>query len=231
MSFRKRIPAVALGAALAFSPILLTASPASAITPEEQAFVDAINAARVSAGLAPLTVSEELTVLAERHSASMGTSGTLSHTTDLAGAIGSVYADWTRIGENVGYGSTVEEINAALLASPEHAANIYGDYNLLGVGVYINPGGQMWVTELFAKATATTTTVSSPVVTSPVVTSTPLVSAPVASTSTATGPGHAKAAHVRSASSPKAAAAGAHTNNGVRRHGPPEWAQNERSGR
>jgi uncharacterized protein YkwD len=226
MSFRKRIPAVAVGAALAFSPVLMTAAPASAITPEEQAFVNAINAARASAGLSPLTVSEQLTVLAERHSASMGTSGTLSHTADLAGAVGAVYADWTRVGENVGYGSSVQEINAALLASPEHAANIYGDYNLLGIGVYTNPGGQMWVTEIFAKATSTSTVVA-PVVSPTPVASSPLVAAPVASTSTATGPSRVKAAKVHAASSPKGASATAHANNGVRRHGPPEWAHNK----
>lgn len=154
MSF-KRVPALTVGALLAISPVagaLVAAAPAAALTAEEQAFVDAINASRAAAGLAPLTVSEELSALADLHSGRMAAAGTIFHSSDLAGTVGSVYPNWTRVGENVGTGSSVESIHAAMLASPSHAANIYGDYNLLGVGVYTNPGGVMFVTELFAKA-------------------------------------------------------------------------------
>lgn len=152
--FFKRVPALTVGALIALSPVAgtMVAAPAAALSAEEQAFVDAINASRAAAGLPPLTVSEELSVLADLHSARMASSGTIYHSSDVGGAVGSVYANWTRAGENVGMGSTVESIHAAMLASPTHAANIYGDYNLLGVGVYTNPGGVMFVTQLFAKA-------------------------------------------------------------------------------
>lgn len=245
MSFRKRIPAVAAGVFLAFAP-LAAAQPASALTADEQYLVDAVNAARTAAGLAPLTYSEQLSLIADRHSVDMSNAGSLFHSTDLAGSVGAVYPNWTRIGENVGRGATIEEINAALLASPEHAANIYGDFNLLGVGVYTNPGGVMWVTEVFAKALVDTAPVTEPVVTTEQVVAAPVaapvvtdpVLAAVDSTSSTAGGHGAKADRtsragtkaLRSSSSASAmgAARGAR---GVPRQGPPEWAQNERSGR
>jgi len=243
MSFRKRtIPAVALGAALALGPVLATAAPASALTTEEQQLVDQINAAREAAGLAPLTVSEALTLLAEQHSAQMASAGTIFHTSDLAAEIGSVYPNWTRIGENVGMGSSTQQLTSMFLASPEHAANIYGDYNLLGVGVYTNPGGVMFVTELFAKAVVTTSVVStSP---TPTTTSTAPATATTTSTSTSTATAStpttttvrhapAKSAHtarpravglLTHASATGAARAAA----GDPRQGAPDWAQNNK---
>ena len=240
MSLRKRIPAVLTGAALAFSPLLVAVQPAGAITPEEQAFVDAINSARAAAGLAPLTVSDALTVLAERHSASMASTGTLAHSTDLAGTIGSAYPNWTHIGENVGYGSSVTQINSAFMGSTEHKANILGDYNLVGVGISTNPGGVMWVTELFAKAvvdsaslantpvtssTASPTT-ASPTATAPVTTTAPaptVTSAPSTPAKSPKGSAHA-AAHAANASSMGAARSAAGLGG---RHGPPAWAHNK----
>lgn len=159
MSFRKRVPALTVGAMIALSPLsgAVGTAPALAISAEEQAFVDAINASRAAAGLAPLTVDEQLSVLADRHSGRMAAANTIFHSSDLAGTVGSVHPTWTRIGENVGMGSSVDSIHSAMLASPNHAANIYGDYNLLGIGVYTNPGGKMFVTEIFVKAAVTTT--------------------------------------------------------------------------
>jgi hypothetical protein len=248
MSFRKRtIPAAALGAALALAPVLLAAQPAGALTPEEQSFVDAINSARVAAGLAPLTVSAALTLLAEQHSAQMGSTGTIFHTTNLSSSIGAVYPNWTHIGENVGMGSSVQQINSAFLASPEHSANIYGDYNLLGVGVYTNNGGVMFVTELFAKAvvttttavTTTTSTATAPTATvaATAVSPTTLTAATAAATSTASpAPSHGPKAHAShaAAAGPAATLAHAAATGAARaaagsggRHGPPPWAHNK----
>ena len=246
MSFRKRMPALTAGAFLALSPILVAAQPASALSAEEQYLVDSINAARAAQGLAPLTYSEQLSVLAERHSLEMSNAGSLFHTTNLGSSVGTVYPNWTRVGENVGRGATIEEINAALLASPSHAANIYGDFNLLGVGVYTNPGGVMWVTETFAKAVVTTagTVTTEPVVgavVAPAPALAPVVTAPVEVASAATtstgGGGSGKADRaVRSGAKARRASASASAMGAARgargpRQGPPEWAQNERSGR
>jgi hypothetical protein len=251
MSFRKRtIPAAALGAALALAPVLLAAQPAGALTPEEQSFVDAINSARAAAGLAPLTVSDALTLLAEQHSAQMGSTGTIFHTTSLSSSIGAVYPNWTHIGENVGMGSSVQQINSAFFASPEHSANIYGDYNLLGVGVYTNNGGVMFVTELFAKAvvatttavttttpTTTTSTATAPTTSTATMSPTTLTASAAAATSTASpAPSHGPKAHASHAATTSPAAMLAHTSatgaaraaaGSGGRHGPPPWAHNK----
>jgi hypothetical protein len=195
---------------------LAVAQPAAALTADEQAVVDAINAARVDAGLAPLTVSEELSALADSHSASMAGSDSLFHSSDLAGSVGTIYPNWTHVGENVGMGSTIESINAAFLASPEHAANIYGDYDLLGVGVETNPGGKLFVTELFVSADVA---VVEPAPAPPVES---VVAAPVSTESTA------RAARAVHPALPPGRAAGAH---GVKRHGPPAWARASEVGR
>ena len=230
MSYRKRVPALAVGALIALST--LSASPAHAITAEEQAFLDAVNSSRAAAGLAPLTYSEELSALADLHSAQMASTGTIFHSTDLASSVGTVYANWTRVGENVGKGSTVESIHSAMMASPAHKANILGDYNLIGIGVETNPGGVMFVTEIFAKAVVEAVETTAPTTTEPVSVPLPVASEPVpvsepapsvvTSTSPGTGSTASKARKVSQARQPKTS--GAAEANGVRRHGPPEWA-------
>jgi Cysteine-rich secretory protein family len=230
-----RVPALTIGALIALSP-MAGWSPAGAITGEEQAFLEAVNSSRVAAGLAPLTYSEELSALADLHSAQMASSGTIYHSTDLGSKVGTVYANWTRTGENVGKGGSVESIHAAMLASPTHAANIYGDYNLLGIGVETNPGGVLFVTEIFAKAVVE----SAPVVSSPVpvasapvpMESAPVVEAAASSSSTeSTATTTRKVSQARSSKTRVVSTEATKSNNGVRRHGPPEWANNERSGR
>lgn len=246
----KRVPALTVGALIALSPVagaVVSAAPAYALTAEEQAFVDAINASRAAAGLPPLTVSEELSALADLHSGRMASSGTIFHSSDLAGTVGSVYPNWTRAGENVGMGSTVESIHQAMLASPNHAANIYGDYNLLGVGVYTNPGGIMFVTEIFAKAVVESSVVEPAPAPAPTVSEPVAAPAPtVAPTSTDTG-GHTassaskgssgsktRTAKVRTARSGGAAAhrsamgAARNAAHSGGRRGAPDWAQNDK---
>jgi hypothetical protein len=148
---RTRVPASAVGALITVASVAASAIPAASLTPEEQAFVDNINAARAERGLPALTVDEGLTMLAEQHSASMAGAGALSHTPSLGSVVARVHPEWTRIGENVGSGSSVAQINAALLGSAQHAANIYGPYNLIGVGVVTSPAGVMYVTETFVQ--------------------------------------------------------------------------------
>lgn len=226
MKLRTAVSALSIGAVLAVLPV----APAAAISAEEQAFLDAINSSRTAAGLAPLTYSEELSALADLHSAQMASSGTIFHSTDLGSSVGSVYADWTRAGENVGKGSTVESIHAALLASPDHAANIYGDYNLIGIGVETNPGGVMFVTEIFANAPVPAASEPVPVASEPA--PAPVVSSPGTESTASTSRKVSQARSTKAASgAARAKSSGSSSNNGVRRHGPPEWAQNERSGR
>jgi uncharacterized protein YkwD len=73
---------------------------------------------------------------------------------------------YTRAGENIGYnnypeGQSVGQINTAFMNSPEHRANILGDYNQAGFGAWAAPGswsgggsainGAIMYTEIFVK--------------------------------------------------------------------------------
>src|SRR5687767_15914769 len=110
-------------------------SPSTAATGDEATLAALVNGARTSAGLAPLTVSAALSETARSHSAAMAAAGSLFHSGDLAGTIGSALADWTSVAENVAVAGSVTEAHEALMASAVHRANVLGDFTLPGVGV------------------------------------------------------------------------------------------------
>lgn len=112
-------------------------------------FVARINDLRASQGLAPLAVDPALTTIAMDWTLQMAATSTLSHRPNLAAV---APGDWTRLGENVGYGSAVESLHEAFVASPGHYANlIKPEYQYIGVAV-VMAGSTMWVTENFMTA-------------------------------------------------------------------------------
>jgi hypothetical protein len=91
----------------------------------------ATNTARVSAGLAPLTVNPQLSAVAQAWANKLAAAGTLSHNAALRTQV----TDWTVLGENVGMAGDVPTVQAAFMASPEHKANILDPrYTQMGVG-------------------------------------------------------------------------------------------------
>ncbi|HEY5049653.1 MAG TPA: CAP domain-containing protein, partial [Acidothermaceae bacterium] len=80
----------------------------------------ATNTARVSAGLAPLTINAQLNAVAQAWANKLAAAGTLSHNP----AVRTQVADWTVLGENVGMAGDVPTVQAAFMHSPEHKANI-----------------------------------------------------------------------------------------------------------
>ena len=122
---------------------------------EEQDFWNQTNAARAQNGLAPLQWDEAAANVARGWSAQMSGAQTLSHNPSLADDItNDVTPDWTRIGENVGYGPSVSTIQNAFMNSSGHRANILGDYNRVGIGVVRDAHGVVWVTVDFVKGPA-----------------------------------------------------------------------------
>ncbi len=108
--------------------------------------VGLINGVRASLGLPAYAVDGELTASAQRWAQSMAASGAMSHQGDLSGGISS---PWVRLGENVGVGSSVTEVHAALVASPGHYANIADSgFGSVGVGV-VESGGTLYIAEEF----------------------------------------------------------------------------------
>lgn len=125
---------------------------------EEARFLAMANDERVSHGLAPLTVYHDLVDDAGEHTARMMAAGDLFHSKDL----GRVTTDWLLLGENVGYGPTVEALHAAFMASPSHRRNVLGDFDRVGIAADRSPGGRLYVTFVFMKSAPAPIPVSSP---------------------------------------------------------------------
>ena len=127
--------------------VLGAARPAEAATtrPIERRFVQMVNGTRSTALLPSLRVNDRLSEVARRHSKHMAAAGELYHS-DLERLLG---ANMSSVGENVGTGSSLDQLLAAFMASPPHAQNILGGYTRTGVGVY-RADGTIWITQIFA---------------------------------------------------------------------------------
>jgi uncharacterized protein YkwD len=143
---RRKLPVLALlaGAGWVLGHGVL---PAVALSGQAACFLGAVNAARHSAGVAPVAPDARLSALADAHAAKMAAAGAIFHSTALAAQ---VPAGWQAVGENVGMGPGCRAIAQAFLRSPEHRANILAPgYGSIGVGVAVGDGGTVYVTEDF----------------------------------------------------------------------------------
>ena len=161
-----RVLATLLFAIVSSTGLNLAATPASAttvvalrVTPNEASFATMINVARQQNGLKPLRVVTDLTRLARSWSNSMAVAGDIWHNPRLTRQVGA----WRVVGENVGVGGVVGQLNAAFMASPDHRANLLSSaYTEIGVGV-VRHNGTLYVTEDFRRPVrATSPTVISP---------------------------------------------------------------------
>jgi uncharacterized protein YkwD len=144
-------------------PIALsTGTPTPSAQPSDDAAVSAklfalLNDARKSAGAPPLKEHPGLAEVAAAHSRDMVDAGFFGHVSpsngDPAARVRRKGLGFVLIAENVGRGSTADEVNAMLLDSPGHRANAL-DPNLshVGIGVVIDRQGghsQIVATEEF----------------------------------------------------------------------------------
>lgn len=153
----KRLFVTGVIAVLAMGLFPLSGVAAAADTNAERRFLDLINLERAAAGMSPLAVRPELVDVARAWTGWMSSTGTLAHNPNL---VDQAPADWERLGENVGAGSTVDGLHLAFMASPSHRANVLGDFNQAGIGVEYDASGRMWVTVNFMKSSWTATTVA-----------------------------------------------------------------------
>lgn len=114
---------------------------------DEGRFVQLINQDRANSGLGPLSVDGPLVDAARNQSSRMAASGMIFHNSNLPGE---VPGGWQSLGENVGTGSSVDELHAAFMNSPGHRANVLGNYDRIGVGIVMS-GSTYFVTEVFWK--------------------------------------------------------------------------------
>ena len=147
--------ALALGLALAviFTVVGLTSPAAQAqSSSDESALFAATNQARADNGLPALQYDSALSQIANAWADVMAGSQSLQHNPNLVDQINNqVTSDWTRIGENVGYASSVGQVQAAFMNSAPHRGNILGDYNRVGVGATRDGNGRLWVVVDFVK--------------------------------------------------------------------------------
>ncbi|MBW3556365.1 MAG: CAP domain-containing protein [Actinobacteria bacterium] len=113
----------------------------------EREFVARINGLRAAKGLPQLGLHPELTAVARSWAAAMARVDRISHNPKLDKV---VQADWQKLGENVGVGTTVGELHAAFVASPTHYRNLVEPrYRHVGVGVVVGRGGALFTAHQF----------------------------------------------------------------------------------
>ncbi len=136
----RRLAAVALGVVVALA-IGAAAASAAASGPAAHD-VDLVNGDRAADGLGSLAWADDLAQLAQQHANDMAAQQQLSHQ-----SLGGI--DGESVGENVGFGATVDEVHAMFMQSSVHRGNILGDYAQIGVGVAAASDGTLYVDELY----------------------------------------------------------------------------------
>jgi uncharacterized protein YkwD len=114
------------------------------------------NQDRAAHGLPPLTVSAQLTTLAQERAVAMVQYNYFTHDSPIYGwpiqmeAAAGVQAEWLGA-ENIVEAPSTDVANQEFLASPPHLSNILGsEFTQIGIGVASMPGGWIAVSELFS---------------------------------------------------------------------------------
>lgn len=130
-------------AALAIAAVSL----AACMNSQQQVAFDLVNGARSDAGLPALTLDPIAQAKAQGWAEHLAASGSLGHSDLTDGMDGG----WRRLAENVGYGSSIDEIQQRFMQSSAHRQNVLdGRFTHLGVGV-ARGGGHTYVVLVFVQ--------------------------------------------------------------------------------
>ncbi len=149
----------------------LTLDPEQEAAREEQDLVRAINTERTARGLEPLLPDPVLNEAARAHSQEMCRLNYFAHRSPTHGDetpvdryLDELHADGADrparalVGENIFYASVTSDFygvsyaHRSLMASASHRENILEPrFTKVGVGLYRDPGGRFWVTEMFLR--------------------------------------------------------------------------------
>jgi hypothetical protein len=170
----------------AFLPLLTSASWAG------EDLTSMTNADRTAAGLAALTTAPDLQSFAQRRAEEMARANKLWHTSNL----GTQITNWQRVGENVGRGPSLRDIQTAFMNSPSHRENIlHRAFTQIGTGVASDGGQLLYVAVIFRQPKTTTTTAAPAPTTAPAPSPAPkprpkpvAAAAPAPTTTTTTAP-------------------------------------------
>ena len=114
---------------------------------DETRFIEHINAARAAEGLGPLTLDTSMRDAARGWTYWMAENLTLAHADDI---VTGAPPNWSKVGENVGRGGSLDAVWEAFMASPSHAANVLDpSYTLVGIGVVWTDEGRIYTTHRF----------------------------------------------------------------------------------
>jgi len=103
------------------------------------------NALRARSGLQALGQHDELTDQAREWAARLATQGALSHSDPKTWQV-----RWQAVAENVGAGSSIEEVTASLIASAGHRENMLStSYTHMAVGTARGKDGRIYAAQLF----------------------------------------------------------------------------------
>ncbi len=120
----------------------------SACTPQQSDTIDRVNATRAEQGLPKLLAHVSLLNKAQAWAEHLAATGTLEHSKLSDGVTG----DWKALGENVGYGPSLEAVHKAFLGSAAHRQNIVDPrFNWVGTGVAVGKNGTVYVVQVFAQ--------------------------------------------------------------------------------
>jgi hypothetical protein len=195
----------ALVCAVLTAALLGLANPAPANAADggaEAAFVARINGIRASHGLGPVQMDGELTGIARGWSDQMAANGGISHN---PGFSGSVSASWSKLGENVGVGYSVDDLMTAFVNSPAHYRNIVDpSFSYIGVGVSYGADGRMYTTHDFMAVGAAVAPAPEPEPEAPAPDPSPTFAAPAPTPATAAVPDPAPAPEQPPAPAPTA---------------------------
>ena len=118
------------------------------------------NAARVAAGLAPLSVDPALNAVSQSCSQTQASANTMGH---CAGFQNKYPPGWTWFAENVAVGYSYESVVDGWLNSPGHRANILRpDATHVGIGYELSATGRPYYTQNFASYPASVRAPSGP---------------------------------------------------------------------
>ena len=138
-----------LAAALLFTVAIFGgSSPASAGEWDDAAYAVALtNDVRAWSGAAPLQTDWSLSSVAADWAAQLAWNGYLAHNPNVASQVGG----WWALGENVGYGGSVDAVHEAWVNSWHHYGNIVDPgYTHIGVGVAYDGYGGVYIVQVFA---------------------------------------------------------------------------------
>lgn len=125
-----------------------------------QVILNKTNAARVAAGLAPVSGDASLDAVAQSCSQTQAANNAMAHCT---GFQNKYPGGWTSAAENVAMGQSVEAVVDAWLNSPGHRANILRpDATHLGIGYALSSSGRPFYTQNFATYPASVRAASGP---------------------------------------------------------------------